>query len=160
MARCFHDAKQSHELRALCASQDGSNGSCQALLILHVISNCVRVRSRVHADVGGAGLDVQGGINTCDCTLDVGSMGPWICKMFLCKGCLSDVGVDSGCAVDVNKRTKWSCNPISGQKFTQHEYYHKGHARCAYSSQDVRSDLGYCMEAQYIPTLAIKDTMP
>ena len=55
-------------------------------------------------------------------TQDVGSMGPWICKMFLCKGCLSDVGVDSGCAVDVNKRTKRSCNPISGQKFTQHEY--------------------------------------
>ena len=72
--------------------------------------------------MGGAGLDVQGGINTCDCTQDVGSMGPWICKMLLCKGCLSDVGVDSGCAVDVNKRTKRSCNPISGQKFTQHEY--------------------------------------
>ena len=73
--------------------------------------------NKVHADVGGAGLDVQGGINTCDFTQDVGSMGPWICKMFLCKGCLSDVGVDSGCAGDVNKRTKRSCDPISGQKF-------------------------------------------
>ena len=102
-------------------------------------------------------LNVQGGINTCDCTQDIGSMGPWICKIFLCKGCLSDVGVDSGCAVDVNIRTKRSCNPILGQKFTSTKTWDMPDVLTAPKMSGHISDVVWRLR---IPTLATKDTVP